>query len=125
MESFYRIAEMEALLPSATDCADRPDRLTDCGTERPTGNRSHFSQLRPRDSSCGSAQTRGNLLLAGLGQINHITFSWERAEGFLIHLTYKMIANCVNKLLSFAPLWFADRAISVHNKNKSERAEPF
>ena len=59
MESFYRIAEMVA-----ADSGDTGLPPTDVVTvekeekeERPTGNRSHFSQLRPRDSRQGSLQT--------------------------------------------------------------------
>ena len=60
MESFYRIAEMVAAdsgdtgLPP-TDFVTEKEREEE--EERPTGDRSHFSQLRPRDSRQGSLQT--------------------------------------------------------------------
>ena len=50
MESFYRIAEMVAADSGDTGLLPPTDFVTEEEEERPTGNRSHFSQLIPRDS---------------------------------------------------------------------------
>ena len=88
--------------------------------ERPTGNRSHFSQLRPRDSRQGSLQTgeicntiaQSNtilcMLMEGEDQDGTNAFIILRSNSFMIMAKYQLVSRSHSRITAAKPLPLTD-----------------